>query len=118
MYDDNELETIFNNPKAYGLPTFDEFAHKPEILLGRDDEQLASVANGTKFVREIYKHVYFLEGYRCDSLEDVERMAGNMGIAIKDLDWIPELRSAQNGKYINEIRFFHKSNMSRRKDWR
>ena len=118
MQDDNDLEMVLNNPSKYGLPTFDEFCKKPELLLGRDDEQLGSVDGGSKFVKEISKHVYFLEGYKCENLEEVERMAGNMGYAIRDLDWIPELRHGSNGKYINEIRFFHKSNMNRRKDWR
>lgn len=113
-----EFNDIWDNPSDYGMPSFDECVKKPELLLGREDEVLAQADKGSVILKEVTKHKYYMEGYECQSLHEVERIARNMGYNLRDLDYVSELKWGSNGKYINEVRYFHKDNLKKRKDWR
>jgi hypothetical protein len=111
-------QDIFDNPHEYGLPTFEEFRKDPEKYLGRDDDRLAEVSRGGENIREIVqRHIYEIEGYRCKTLEEVERIAANQGIPLRELDYRPQVVPNSGGKCDILVRFVNKNTRARRNDW-
>jgi hypothetical protein len=108
-------EDIIENPHKYGFPSFDEFKRNPEQWLGRDDESLAQADVGSTILNKtVRRHIYEVEGYRCKSLEEVERVAASQGIPLRELDYRPVLQQAGAGKYEIVVRFMKKSEIARR----
>jgi hypothetical protein len=103
--------------RAMGAPTFQEFKKNRERWVGRPDDKLAEVDKGGKINRTTQKHIYEIEGFRCKSLEEVERVARSQGIPIKDLDYKPEVMPNAGHKHDLLVKFMPKSERDRRKDW-
>ena len=107
---DLQLEDLLNNPKAYGLPTFEEFAAKPEKWRQSAERIFEMVdigsTNGLKNV--VAKHEYEILGYKCNSLEEDERVAKNEGIALASLEIKPEILPQGGGKCNILVRFTKK----------
>lgn len=71
-----------------GAPTFEEFKRHRERYMGRDDDVLSSVDSAGTMIKGYLKRVvYELEGYRCKSLEEVERVAASQGIPLSQLEY-------------------------------
>lgn len=85
------IHDIIADPKKYGAPTFEEFCRNPDRYRGRDDDALASADRGSAVINSVQKHIYEIEGIRCKTLEQVERVANGMGIPLKELDYRAEL---------------------------
>jgi hypothetical protein len=110
---------IFDNPEEYGMPSFDEFCRNREKYMGREDDRLIEVDRGSQTMRRnVSRHVYEIEGYRCKSLEEVERIAANQGIPLRELDYRPQVLQAGAGKFDLVVRFVSKSERERRNKWR
>ena len=104
--------------RAHGMPTFDQFYRDPSILLGRDDEILASADAGSRNLdRHVQRHMYEIEGYRCKTLEEVERVALSQGINIRELDYRPQVMPTGAGKCDILVRFVSKEQREKRKLW-
>ena len=113
-----DAQYLFDNPQEFGLPTFDQFRRNPEKYMGRDDDRLAEVSRGGEHIRGIVqRHVYEIEGYRCKTLEEVERIAANQGIPLRELDYRPEVVPNTAGKCDILVRFVNKNTRAKRKDW-
>lgn len=112
-------EDVMSNPKDFGMPTFEEFAQNREKWLGRDDEILEGVAKGGDTTKGMYRrHQYEIEGYKCSSLDEVERVALSQGIALRDLDYRATLVDTGSGKNDVLIRFISKTERDKRASWR
>ncbi len=108
-------DDIYEDPHAYGAPTFEEFKKNRERYMGRDDDSLASVSKGGEISnRFTQKHIYEIEGYRCKTLEEVERIAKSQGIALRDLDYKAILIPQGAGKGNLLVKFVSKEERSRR----
>lgn len=71
-----------------GAPSFEEFKRNRDKYMGRPDDVLSSVDQGGTMLKGYMKKVrYELEGYRCATLEEVERVASSQGIELSDLDY-------------------------------
>jgi hypothetical protein len=115
---DVKAEDILEDPTKFGMPTFDEFRRSPEKYLGRDDERFSEVDRGSVLIQNlIQKHIYVIEGYRCKSLEEVERVAADMGIPIRELDYRPQIRPTGAGKCDVVVQFVPMREIQRRKRW-
>lgn len=110
------VDDILADPSRYGFPTFDEFKRNPELLNGRDDEILASADAGSQWIKDVKRHVYEIEGYRCKTLEQVEEIAARQGIPLRELDYRPVMTQAGAGKYDIIVRFVRKSMIDRRRN--
>ncbi len=120
----NKLHTLTTNqilddPRSVGLPTFDEFVKNPEILLGKEDEILQRVDVGTQNDRGNTKKItYEIYGYQCKTLHEVERVARNMGINLREIEYIPVKERGSAGKYEFKVIFMSKQDYDKRKAWR
>ena len=110
---------IFDNPEEFGMPSFEEFSRNREKYMGRDDDRLIEVDRGSQEMkRSVKRHIYEIEGYRCRSLEEVERIAKEQGIPLRELDYRPEVTQAGAGKFDVIVRFVSKSKREKRTAWR
>ncbi len=111
----NSTDDIYEDPHAYGAPTLEEFKRNKEKYLGRDDEALSSVSKGGEISNNFtQKHVYEIEGYRCKTLEEVERVALSQGIPLRSLDFRAILIPQGAGKGNLLIKFISKDERVRR----
>lgn len=120
MTTDKKIDLAFDDDvtkqlNACGFPTFDEFVKNPEILLGREDDRLTEVDKGsTNLNRVAKKYIYEIEGHKCKTLHEVERVAKNMGINMKELDYRPVVHPNTSGSYDLKVTFISKSDMDKR----
>lgn len=112
-----DMEDIKANPAKYGAPTFEEFKRNPEKWTGRHDDLLSSADKGSQILKGVQKHIYEIEGYRCSTLEEVEKIAASQGIPIRSLDYRPELIPLGGGKANILVKFVSKDVRERRADW-
>lgn len=109
------IDDIYDNPHDFGAPTLEEFAKNREKWMGRDDDALISVTEGGQGIKKDYRrHQYEIEGYRCRTLEEVERIARSQGIAIRDLDYRAILIDQGCGKNDVLVKFMKKEEIHAR----
>lgn len=109
-----KTEDVFSEENQHllasvGFPTFDEFKKNPDKYRSRKDEVLASADHGSIDLRSLVRtHKYEIEGYRCDNLETVERVAKDEGIDLGQLEMKPEIIPIGAGKCDILVRFVKK----------
>lgn len=108
------VDDIYKNPTSFGAPTFEEFKKNREKYIGRDDESLSQVEKGSSLLTDVQRHIYEIEGYRCKTIEEVEKIASSQGIPLKSLDYRPQLIKLGGGKYDMLIKFVSKHERERR----
>lgn len=113
-----DVGEVFDNPTAFGLPTFEEFVRDQDKYIEREDARFAEVDRGSRNLdRHIQKHIYEIEGYRCKTLEEVERVARSQGIPLKELDYKPQVVPSSAGKCDILVRFVSKEKREARRNW-
>lgn len=114
----SDVSELFDNPEAFGMPSFEQFAKNPEKYMGRDDDKLALADAGSRALeRHVQKQIYEIEGYRCKSLEEVERIARSQGIPLRELDYRPQVVPTGAGKCDLLVKFISKADREKRKLW-
>jgi hypothetical protein len=112
------FEDVMEDPKAFGMPTFDEFLKDQDTLYGKEDERLMEVDRGSSNLNRVVKRqVYEIEGYRCKTLEEVERVAKNMGINLREMDYQPQIEPNTSGKFDIKVKFVSKAQRAKRENW-
>jgi hypothetical protein len=112
------FDELIANPEAYGLPTFDQFAKNTEKYTGRDDDMFAEAEAGSRNLdRHVQRHIYEIEGYRCKSLHEVERIAKAQGIPLRELEYKPQVIPQGAGKCDLLVKFVPKNQADKRKLW-
>ena len=92
--------------KAAGFPTFEEFCANPNKYRRNKEETFAAVDNGSKLIRHlITSTTYEIMGYKCATLEEVERTAQSLGFPIDHLDAKPQAIPELGGKCRMHIVF-------------
>lgn len=92
----NTVEDILENPKAFGLPTFEEFV-KNNGKIRSEDAKFARIDKSSQVFRNgIRKHIYYFESYRCRSLEEVQSICAREGVSITKLDVKPQIVPDRN----------------------
>lgn len=115
---ESTFQEVMEDPKKFGLPTFDEFVKNPDTLFGREDERLQEVERGsTNLNRVVKRYIYEIEGYRCKSLEEVERVARSMGIDLREMDYQPQMETNTGGKFDIKVKFVSRSERQKRQNW-
>lgn len=113
-----DAQEILENPSKFGMPTFEEFARNSEKYLGREDDGFAQVDRGSRNLdRHVERHIYEIEGYRCKTLEEVERVAASQGIALGELDYQPQVIPLGGGKCNILVKFVSKVERQKRALW-
>lgn len=112
-----DSEDLLSDPSKFGFPTFEEFARDPERYLGREDEVLALADEGCSILRKsnlVRKHVYEIEGFKCKSLEEVQKVAKSQGIPLTELDYSPVIIPRGAGQCDVLVKFIPKAELNRR----
>jgi hypothetical protein len=100
-----DLSDVMDNPKKYGVPTFEEYARNRDKWIGKHDDQFAWIDKGTTILKKrISTQKYSIFGYRADSLEECERIANAEGCNISQLEIKPELTQDSAGQLILNVR--------------
>ncbi len=111
----SSIEDLIRNPSAFGAPTFEEFSRNREKWVGREDDKFSNVDRGSQILGKVAKkHVYEIEGFRCKTLEEVERVARQQGIPIKDLEYRAQLIPLGGGTADILIKFMSKTEFNSR----
>lgn len=85
------IEDIMRDPKKFGAPTFEEFSRNPAAYRARTQNIFDAADNGSQILKMVKRHRYEINGYKCDSLEEVERVALSEGLRPEDLEMKPEI---------------------------
>lgn len=113
-----DVSEVFDNPNYFGLPTLEEYAKNQDQFLGREDEALGQADAGSRNLeKHVKRHVYEIEGYRCKSLEEVEKVARSQGIALSSLDYQPQVMPLGGGKCDLLVKFVSKVERDKRTQW-
>lgn len=103
------LDDILDNPKKFGIPTFEDFAKSPEKYRTSLEHLFESVDRGSSALnRLIIKHEYLILGHRADSLEQVQRIMTEEGYTLDQLTIQPELHKETAGKLKVVVSFIPK----------
>lgn len=114
------IDELVANPSKYGVPTMEEVTRrhysKRDQMFGREDDMLISIDNGDPMLR--CRQKYFIEHYPVKSLEQAQRIAGEMGLRFPhDFVIDPQLRNDDRGSFYNEVTFRSRMSIERRKRW-
>lgn len=113
--DDTTLEDLFNEPDKYGAPSFQHFAKNKEKYFGTETESFAEVDKGSLiFKKGLRKFRFEILGYRCKTLEEVERICREQGINIRALEYQPEFIPLGGGEAEMLVKFVSKDERERR----
>lgn len=114
------IEELAENPAKFGVPTFDEFRRNKEKWLGRYDDEVAAIDRGDHNLGCPQRYYLWdgAEEYRVESLEQAERIAGDMGLSLHH-DFIvdPQIQDDGPGSYYNKVTFRSRRAMERRNGW-
>lgn len=118
------LNEIRQDPNKFGFPTFEQYAKDPAKYLtqfkGKETESLDIVANGSSLegLRQMTKEVvYEIFHYRTKKLEEVERIAREGGINLRQLKFraIIQNMGGNNGQIV--VKFMSQDEYERRAQW-
>ena|SRR6185312_8243912 len=113
-----DFEEIEFDVTKHGFPTFEEFRRNPDRWREQPEGVFATVEKaGNLFKGYIRRIKYELEGYRFETLHEVQRAARNMGYRDSDLTFQPEMVEAIAGKCDVIVRFVSKASAKRRENW-
>ena len=89
-----DFDSLMKDPASFGLPTFEEFSKRPDHYVGkmrfRETETMDQLENGVRdsVLKRINKSVkHEILGYRVRTLAEVERIALDNGINLRDIKY-------------------------------
>jgi hypothetical protein len=115
-----EDSELMRNPNKFGVPTFEEFCRNPEKFTGRWDQKFQEVDRGSQWLGKVAtRHIYEVEGTRCRSLEEVERVAKEKGIDLqsREYDYRAVLIPQGGGTADILVKFMRKADFDSREEW-
>jgi len=102
------FEDLEKNPNKYGVPTFEQFAKNPGFFRVNPEEAFLHAETGSTIFKKHIKYRFFIDGYECKSIEEVERIAVDQGYRREDLDICPEIIPAGGGRAEFHVKFINK----------
>ena len=84
---ETSIEDLMANPKAYGIPSFADFARNPSLYRQKPDNSMAILDRGpTKFRGDLQKVKYKINGVDIGSQEMAETAILDAGYTLEDLE--------------------------------
>lgn len=106
------VQDIFNNPADYGAPSFAEFKRNPDKFRKGKEHLFAQGDKGSKILgKVIQKHIYYMDGVKCENLEHAQRIMGDMGIDPDTLEMRIGLEDIGQQKAIAHVHYRPKRNI-------
>jgi hypothetical protein len=107
MSEELTIDDLLQDPKSFGAPTFEEYAKNPERWRKAADDIFAQVDLGSVLGlnKVVEKYRFKILNYKCDTLEEVEKVCKNEGWDIRKLEIHPEIVPLGGGKCDIEVTF-------------
>jgi len=106
---DTSFDDILEDPRAYGIPTFEEFRKNKSKYMRRSEEEVEAIDRGDPMLGCFQR--YYIEDnrgrrYGPYSLELIQAVAIDEGLNLEH-DYIkdPQLRPDGQGGFYNEVTF-------------
>jgi hypothetical protein len=113
-----DVNDLANNPEKYGVPSWSDYKKNPDkySLDIFNERVFAELDNGASGPLRSYirTHIYYIKGYKCRTLTEVEKISCDYGISKRDLVYIPKLRNMYEGKADLTIWVMDKAEKERR----
>lgn len=110
MWESASVNDIMTNPSKYGAPTFDTFKSNRDNYIQNHNKTFGTIDKGGAVSnRYTKKQIYEIEGYRCKTLEEVERVALDLGINLRALKYEAQFLPLGGGqadvlvKFISQV---------------
>lgn len=116
---ETSIEEMMESPTKFGMPTLSEFMRDKERYVGRPDDEVVAIDRGDSILK--CRQKYYVEGYAVDCLEQGQRIAQEMGLDFfRDFVVKPQLKPDPHSRmgYYNEVSFWSKATIEKRKAWR
>ena len=115
LWESATTDDIMNNPEKFGAPTFEAFKRQRDKYMKNHNQTFDRIEKGGSVAnRFTKKQVYEIEGYRCKTLEEVERVALNMGIDLNTMKYSAEFCPLGGGQADVLVKFMSESDRNRR----
>ena len=86
LWESATTSDLMNNPEKFGAPTFEQFKARRNHYKKNHNTSFGNIEKGGDISnRFTKKQIYELGGYRCKTLEEVERVALQMGLSLETL---------------------------------
>lgn len=94
-----DIDDILANPRAYGMPTFEEFSRNPDKYRKQRDELFATIEDGAKtdLRKVVRRHRYKFGEYTVDSIEKLQAVLTDEGLTEDTVTWKPQVIPLQDG---------------------
>lgn len=103
---------IFQNPHYYGVPSFQEFCKNPNLLRKSKEHLFETFENQVgKLGHIIQKKIWWMDGVKCDSPEQAQRIMADKGLKEDDLQVAAELEDIGGQKANLHVRFKRKTHL-------
>lgn len=101
----------------FSIPSLEEFSKNPDKYRANQEQKFIEVDEGSQNLKNVQRHIYEIEGFRCKNLEEVQKVAKNQGIPFTELDYKPEIMPMGGGKCDILVRFVPKWRRQQRVGW-
>ena len=93
LWESATTQDIMENPEQFGAPTLEQFRKRRDFYQKHSNTVFDRIDKGGKISNRFTKKQKFeIDGYRCNTLEEVEHVAKNEGI---DLDAVAKNYTAE-----------------------
>lgn len=81
LWESATTQDIMEQPEKFGAPTLEQFRKKRDFYQKNHNSVFGRIDTGGKITNRFTKKQKFeIDGYRCNTLEEVERVARDMGL--------------------------------------
>lgn len=105
------IEDLLANPHKFGIPTFEEFSRNPKRWRKSAEHALETAEKGSTTITGIKAHQYYVEGVECESLEQAQRIMGDMGYRSDEVEFGVNLEDLKNGQIKAHVYFRKKQGL-------
>lgn len=86
LWESAATNDLMANPEKYGAPTFEQFKARRDHYKKNHNTSFGNIERGGEIAnRFTKKQIYEINGYRCKTLEEVEKVALSMGLNLQTL---------------------------------
>ncbi len=115
MWESATTHDLQNNPLKYGAPTLKNFIKRLDYYRNGYEKTFGRVDKGGAIANKFTKkQIFEIEGYRCKTLEEVERVAGDMGLDLDALKYQGHCLPLGGGSADMLIKFISEADLQKR----
>lgn len=115
LWESATTHDIMNNPVKYGAPTLQDFKSRRSYYANGHNKTFGRIDKGGAIANKYTKkQIFEIEGYRCKTLEEVERVALNLGLDLKTLKYQAHFLPLGGGSADMLVKFISEADLQKR----